>query len=150
AELAISLAFFARWSATPRTTRPGAVAVEVTRRISREKARNRPPCYLGGCTIQRFSLAVSALPRLLALMRTLPHSRSCFVCGDSNPIGLKLRLETDGRIVQTQFVPGSELVGFKQTMHGGIVGTLLDEVMAWACAVHAKRFAYCAELPVRV
>jgi len=96
-----------------------------------------------------FSLAVFAPPRLLARMRTLPHSRSCFVCGDSNPIGLKLRLETDGRIVQTQFVPGSELVGFKQTMHGGIVGTLLDEVMAWACAVQAKRFAYCAELTVR-
>jgi uncharacterized protein (TIGR00369 family) len=82
-------------------------------------------------------------------MRTLPHSRSCFVCGDSNPIGLKLRLETDGRIVQTHFVPGSELVGFKQTMHGGIVGTLLDEVMAWACAVQTKKFAYCAELTVR-
>jgi len=82
-------------------------------------------------------------------MRTLPHSRSCFVCGDSNPIGLKLRLETDGRIVQTHFVPGAELVGFKQTMHGGIVGTLLDEVMEWACAVQAKKFAYCAELTVR-
>src|SRR6266478_2738881 len=98
---------------------------------------------------QSFSLAVSGPPRLLALMRTLPHSRSCFVCGDSNPIGLKLRLQTDGRIVQTHVVPGSEFVGFKQTMHGGIVGTLLDEVMAWACAVQTKRFAYCAELTVR-
>ncbi len=82
-------------------------------------------------------------------MRTLPHSRSCFVCGDSNPIGLKLRLQTDGRIVQTQFIPGSELVGFKQTLHGGIVGTLLDEAMAWACAVQTRKFAYCAELTVR-
>jgi len=25
----------------------------------------------------------------------------------------------------------------------------LDEVMAWACAVQTKRFAYCAELTVR-
>ena len=104
---------------------------------------------MGAGSNQTFSLAVFAPPRLLALMRTLPHSRSCFVCGDSNPIGLKLRLETDGRIVQTRFVPGAELVGFKQTMHGGIVGTLLDEVMAWACAVQSKRFAYCAELTVR-
>jgi uncharacterized protein (TIGR00369 family) len=82
-------------------------------------------------------------------MRALPHSHSCFVCGDSNPIGLKLQLQTDGRIVQSQFVLGTELVGFMHTMHGGIVGTLLDEAMAWACAVQARKFAYCAELTVR-
>lgn len=82
-------------------------------------------------------------------MRTLPRTRSCFVCGESNPIGLQLRLETDGRIVQTHFVPQAEHVGFKHTVHGGIIGTLLDEVMSWACGVQTKRFAYCAELVVR-
>jgi len=82
-------------------------------------------------------------------MRTLPHTRSCFVCGESNPIGLKLRFETDGRIVRTRFVPKPEHIGFKETMHGGLVSTLLDEMMAWACAVETKRFAYCAELTVR-
>ena len=34
-------------------------------------------------------------------------------------------------------------------MHGGLTATLLDEIMTWACAVQAKRFAYCAELNVR-
>ena len=34
-------------------------------------------------------------------------------------------------------------------MHGGILSTLLDEMMAWACAVQTKRFAFCAELNVR-
>jgi uncharacterized protein (TIGR00369 family) len=34
-------------------------------------------------------------------------------------------------------------------VHGGIVATLLDEVMVWACAVRTKRFAFCAELQVR-
>jgi len=82
-------------------------------------------------------------------MKTLPHTRSCFVCGESNPIGLKLRFETDGRIVQTRFVPTPEHVGFKQTIHGGLIATLLDEVMVWACAVRTKRFAFCAELNVR-
>jgi len=82
-------------------------------------------------------------------MRTLPHSRSCFVCGESNPIGFQLRLETDDRTVQTHFVLRPEHVGFKQIVHGGLVSTLLDEVMAWACAVQAKRFAFCAELTVR-
>src|SRR5436305_752733 len=36
----------------------------------------------------------------IANVKTLPHTRSCFVCGESNPVGLKLRFETDGRIVQ--------------------------------------------------
>ncbi len=82
-------------------------------------------------------------------MKTLPHTRSCFVCGESNPAGLKLRFETDGRVVQTRFVPRGEHVGFKRTVHGGLIATVLDEIMVWACAVQAKRFAFCAELNVR-
>jgi len=82
-------------------------------------------------------------------MRTLPHSRSCFVCGEFNPMGLKLRFQSDGRGVQGRWIPRVEHVGFKQTIHGGVISTLLDEVMAWACAVQAKRFSYCAELTVR-
>jgi len=82
-------------------------------------------------------------------MKTLPHTHSCFVCGESNPIGLKLRFETDGRIVQTRFVARPEHVGFRQTVHGGLIATLLDEIMVWACAVRTKRFSFCAELNVR-
>jgi uncharacterized protein (TIGR00369 family) len=82
-------------------------------------------------------------------MKELPHTRSCFVCGESNPAGLKLRFETDGRIVQARFVPRAEHIGFKQTVHGGLIATLLDEVMVWACAVQTKKFAFCAELNVR-
>ncbi len=82
-------------------------------------------------------------------MKVLPHTHSCFVCGESNPIGLKLRFETDGRIVRTHFVPRPEHVGFRQTVHGGLIATLLDEIMVWACAVQTRRFAFCAELNVR-
>ncbi|WP_050785819.1 PaaI family thioesterase [Pedosphaera parvula] len=82
-------------------------------------------------------------------MRKLPHTHSCFVCGESNPLGLKLRFETDGTVVQTRFSPRPEHIGFKQTVHGGITATLLDEIMVWACAVQTRRFAYCAELNVR-
>ena len=82
-------------------------------------------------------------------MRELPHTRSCFVCGESNPAGLNLRFETDGAIVQTRFVPQPEHVGFKATVHGGLIATILDEIMVWACAVQTKKFAFCAELNVR-
>jgi uncharacterized protein (TIGR00369 family) len=82
-------------------------------------------------------------------MKELPHTHSCFVCGESNPIGLKLRFETDGRIVRTRFTPRREHIGFKQVVHGGLVATVLDEIMVWACVTQTKRFAYCAELTVR-
>lgn len=82
-------------------------------------------------------------------MKQLPHTRSCFVCGEANHRGLNLRSSTDGRLVSAGFAFGPEHVGFKQTVHGGLTATVLDEVMTWACAVGARRFAYCAELNVR-
>jgi uncharacterized protein (TIGR00369 family) len=82
-------------------------------------------------------------------MKELPHTHSCFVCGESNAIGLNLRFETDGHLVKTRFTPRTEHIGFKQVVHGGIIATLLDEIMVWACLAQTKRFAYCAEFTVR-
>jgi uncharacterized protein (TIGR00369 family) len=82
-------------------------------------------------------------------MKELPHTRSCFVCGEANPAGLKLRFQTDGRIVQARFVTRADHVGFKHTLHGGVIAALLDEIMVWACAVRTKRFGFCVELNVR-
>jgi uncharacterized protein (TIGR00369 family) len=82
-------------------------------------------------------------------MKQLPHTRSCFVCGESNRIGLNLRFHTDGTVVHTRFTPGPEHIGFKEVVHGGLISTLLDEAMVWACAVKTRSFAYCAELNVR-
>jgi acyl-coenzyme A thioesterase PaaI-like protein len=62
---------------------------------------------------------------------------------------MKLDFETDGKIVRARFAPRPEHTGFKQTVHGGIISTVLDEAMVWACGVQTKRFAYCAELNVR-
>lgn len=82
-------------------------------------------------------------------MKELPHTHSCFVCGESNPLGLKLRFHTDGRVVTARFKPCPEHIGFKGVIHGGITATVLDEIMVWACVVATKKFAYCAELNVR-
>ena len=82
-------------------------------------------------------------------MLKLPHTKSCFVCGLHNPVGMKLDLETDGQIVRARYVPRPEHVGFRETIHGGIISTVLDEAMVWAVGVRTRRFAYCAELTVR-
>jgi acyl-coenzyme A thioesterase PaaI-like protein len=82
-------------------------------------------------------------------MRELPHTHSCFVCGEANPLGLKLRFESDGQIARTRFTPCPHHVGFKDVIHGGLLATVLDEIMVWACAVRTRRFAFCAEMSVR-
>ena len=82
-------------------------------------------------------------------MQELPHTRSCFVCGESNPLGLRLRFHSDGRVVRTEFIPCAEHIGFKNVVHGGLIATVLDEVMVWACAVATKQFGYCADMTVR-
>lgn len=82
-------------------------------------------------------------------MQMLPHTRSCFVCGEANPLGLRMRFETDGKLVRATFSPRPEHIGFKGVVHGGLIATVLDEIMVWACAVPTRRFAFCAELKVR-
>ena len=82
-------------------------------------------------------------------MTPLPHTHSCFVCGEANAHGLRLRFHTDGRVVHTRFTPRAEHIGFKGVTHGGLLATVLDEVMVWAVAVATRRFAYCAEMTVR-
>lgn len=100
--------------------------------------------------VRKIGLAGAPRPGIYwRAMRELPHTHSCFVCGESNASGLRLRFETDGRRVQTRFTVRPEHVGFKGVMHGGLIATVLDEVMVWACAVGTRQFAYCAELTVR-
>ena len=53
----------------------------------------------------------------------------CFVCGPNNPIGLKLDFSFDGKGMKTEFVPKKEHQGYKDIVHGGIISTLLDEIM---------------------
>lgn len=82
-------------------------------------------------------------------MKELPHTHSCFVCGESNPHGLKMRFHAEGRVVTAKFRPCAEHVGFKGVVHGGLTATVLDEIMVWACVVATRKFAFCAELKVR-
>jgi len=84
------------------------------------------------------------------LTQGLPHSKDCFVCGDENPDGFRLRFEVDeeGRVL-LRFNARESMQGFHQVMHGGLQATLLDEAMAWASAVALTRMTIAAELNVR-
>jgi uncharacterized protein (TIGR00369 family) len=83
------------------------------------------------------------------VLKPLPRTRGCFVCGMENRAGLNLSFQNEGEAVRGSWVPRPEFAGYKDVIHGGLTATVLDEVMTWACAVAARRFCYCAELSVR-
>ena len=56
----------------------------------------------------------------------------CFACGRANPSGLHLDFEVARDRATARFVARREHSGFDDTVHGGIVTTLLDEAMGWA------------------
>ena len=78
-----------------------------------------------------------------------PKSSSyCFACGKDNPFGLKLEISGDADEVHTTFTVKQRYEGFKDITHGGIIATILDEMIAWAC--RKRRFdILTAELVVR-
>ena len=54
----------------------------------------------------------------------------CFACGQDNPIGLKIRFAMDGDVCRAEFTPLPEHVGWRDTVHGGILFAALDDVTA--------------------
>lgn len=54
----------------------------------------------------------------------------CFACGPDNPIGLKIRFTLNDGIVNAEFTADEYHVGYENTVHGGIIYSALDDVMA--------------------
>ena len=61
----------------------------------------------------------------------LPIERNCFACSPSNPIGLKMKIYTDGAFLYSLFTPNEQHTSWGQIMHGGIASTLMDELSGW-------------------
>jgi uncharacterized protein (TIGR00369 family) len=60
--------------------------------------------------------------------------RACFVCGEKNPAGLKLRIRADaerGEATAEVIFP-EHLQGLARIVHGGLLATVLDEAMIYA------------------
>lgn len=72
----------------------------------------------------------------------------CFGCGRQNPHGLKLTFfaDPDGT-VWTRWIPQRENEGFTGMAHGGIITTVLDEVMGWT-TYYRRIWAVTAKLDV--
>ncbi|HLO35157.1 MAG TPA: PaaI family thioesterase [Candidatus Deferrimicrobium sp.] len=61
-----------------------------------------------------------------------PHH--CFACGALNEHGIHLDLHVDGDRCWTEVALPDRFQGWDGIAHGGIICTVLDEVMAWSLA----------------
>jgi uncharacterized protein (TIGR00369 family) len=55
----------------------------------------------------------------------------CFACGTANPIGLNLQFYRTGDSICSDVTLKKSYEGWDGMAHGGIISTLLDEVMSW-------------------
>lgn len=58
--------------------------------------------------------------------------RSCFACGPQNKNGLRLSISENEGGVQATIDPPPWVQGYHNTVHGGIIATILDELAVWA------------------
>jgi uncharacterized protein (TIGR00369 family) len=58
------------------------------------------------------------------------EASSCFVCSQTNPIGLHVKFAVQGDRVVGEFTPTDLHVGFTGVVHGGILAAVLDDALA--------------------
>lgn len=72
----------------------------------------------------------------------------CFACGKNNQCGLTLSFKYSDGILTSEFTPSKIHQGYKDIIHGGIITTVLDEVMIQA-AIAEGITPVTAEISVR-
>ena len=81
--------------------------------------------------------------------RTIDRDKLCFCCGADNDRGLHLSIVYPEKgTAETDLEVPTWFSGWKNITHGGLLATLLDEIMAHACVGMAQR-AVTAEITVR-
>ncbi len=77
------------------------------------------------------------------------RDRLCFCCGSDNERGLRLVITYPEKgSAETSLAVPTWFSGWRNMTHGGLLATLLDEIMAHACVGIAKH-AVTAEITVR-
>lgn len=77
------------------------------------------------------------------------QGHSCFACGTANPIGLNLEFYRSGDSVCSDVTLGKYHEGWENMAHGGIISTLLDEVMSWTILYFRRLFFVTRKMEVK-
>jgi uncharacterized protein (TIGR00369 family) len=72
------------------------------------------------------------------LTEVISRDKHCFGCSQQNPHGLKMRFYTDDTALYSWLNVPPHLCGWNGIVHGGILSTMLDEIMGWS-AIYSLR-----------
>jgi len=73
----------------------------------------------------------------------------CFACGTANPIGLNLEFYRLDDAVCSEITLGNNYEGWQNISHGGIISTLLDELMSWTIIYFKRIFFLTRKMEVK-
>lgn len=83
-------------------------------------------------------------------MKDFNDDQHCFVCGKKNQIGLKLEFKenSQSKEIEADVIFPPHLQGWQNTVHGGLLATVLDETMIKAAAMAGSK-CVTAEITVK-
>ncbi len=73
----------------------------------------------------------------------------CFACGTANPIGLNLDFYRSGDRICSEVTLKKVHTGWDNIVHGGIISTVLDEIMSWAIMYRKKVFLVTRNMSIK-
>ncbi len=79
----------------------------------------------------------------------LPTSPACFGCGQENESGIQMRMYIEDGISKVDLITDKRFCGYIDKIHGGVIFSILDEVMAWAPTYVKKQMCLSAEVTIR-
>ncbi len=78
-----------------------------------------------------------------------PEYSMCFACGEGNPIGLHLHFFQTPNGCLSVFTPKREHQSYNDRMHGGLIMTLMDEIMGNYLFLKEGKPAYTGKMESR-
>jgi uncharacterized protein (TIGR00369 family) len=66
---------------------------------------------------------------------------NCFGCSPANASGLRMTFYTNEAAVYSKIAVPEHLCGWNNLVHGGVLTTIMDEIMSWAAIYLLKRVA---------
>ena len=88
--------------------------------------------------------------KIQAHFKPLPTSavHNCFGCSPRNSAGLQMRFFAHEESVFSRVMIPAHLSGWNNVAHGGVISTILDEIMGWASMYLLKRISLTQTLTV--
>jgi len=82
--------------------------------------------------------------------KELPNTdtHNCFACSPMNAYGLQMKFYTDEESVFTWLSVPGHLCGWNNLVHGGVLSTILDEIMSWTAMYKLKHITVTRNLTV--